>query len=98
MNLLVFIQYENDKINSVSLEALKGAQEIAEKSNGTVRAITFSLSVAESLTQYDIKEILFVDNPKLSIYNPLYFVKTFNNIFFYSSYFLCYGATILVYA
>ena len=31
MKLFVFIQHEEEKINSVSLEALQGAQEIAEK-------------------------------------------------------------------
>ena len=34
MKLFVFIQHEEGKINSVSLEALQGAQEIAKKSGG----------------------------------------------------------------
>ena len=36
MKLFVFIQHEEGKINSVSLEALQGVQEIAKKSEGRI--------------------------------------------------------------
>jgi len=75
MKLFVFIQHEEEKINSVSLEALQGAQEIAEKSGGNVSAVTFSPSAGEKLTGYDLSEILVIENPQLTNYEPLYYVK-----------------------
>ena len=80
MQLFVFIQHEEEKINSVSLEALQGAQEIAEKSKGTVSAITFSSSIGEQLTGYELNEILVIENPKLEKYNPLYYVKAVEDV------------------
>ena len=75
MKLFVFIQHEEEKINSVSLEALQGAQEIAEKSGGNVSAVTFSPSAGEKLTGYDLSEILVIENPQLTNYEPLYYMK-----------------------
>ena len=75
MKLFVFIQHEEGKINSVSREALQGAQEIAEKSGGNVSAITFSSSAGEKLTGYDLSEILVIENPQLTNYEPLYYMK-----------------------
>ena len=75
MKLFVFIQHEEEKINPVSLEALRGAQEIADNSGGTVCAVTFSSSAAGKLTGYDLNEILVIEDPKLAVYSPLYYVK-----------------------
>ena len=75
MQLFVFIQNEEEKINSVSLEALQGAQEIAEKCSGSVSAVTFSSSIGDQLTGYELNEILVIENPKLQKYDPLYYVK-----------------------
>ena len=67
MNLFVFIQHEDVTINTVSIEALKGAQEIAEKSNGSVTGITFSTNVGKKLTKYDLNEILAIDDKSIKI-------------------------------
>ena len=75
MKLFVFIQHEEGKINSVSLEALQGAQEIIKKSGGNVSAVTFSSSIGDQLTGYDLNEILVIENPQLENYNPLHYVK-----------------------
>ena len=75
MKLVVFIQNENDKINSVSLEALRGAQDIAEKSGGAVSAITFNASIGKKLIDYDLNEIFVIEDEYLKTYNPLYYVK-----------------------
>ena len=75
MKLCVFIQHEEGKINSVSLEALQGAQEIAHKSGGNVSAVTFSSSIVDKLTGYDLSEILVIENPQLENYHPLHYVK-----------------------
>ena len=80
MKLFVFIQHEEEKINPVSLEALRGAQEISEKSGGTVSAVTFSSSVGAKLTGYDLSEILVIENPQLENYNPLYYVKALEDV------------------
>ena len=80
MQLFVFIQNEEEKINSVSLEALQGAQEIAEKSSGTVSAVTFSSSIGDQLTGYELNEILVIENPKLEKYDPLYYVKAVEEV------------------
>jgi electron transfer flavoprotein alpha subunit len=80
MKLFVFIQHEEEKINPVSLEALRGAQEIAEKSGGTVSAVTFSSSAGAKLTGYDLGEILVIENPQLENYNPLYYVKALEDV------------------
>ena len=80
MKLFVFIQHEEGKINSVSLEALQGAQEIAEKSGGNISAVTFSSSAGEKLTGYDLNEILVIENPQLENYDPLYYVKAMEDV------------------
>jgi len=80
MKLFVFIQHEEEKINPVSLEALRGAQEIAENSGGTVCAVTFSSSAGAKLTGYDMGEILVIENPQLENYNPLYYVKAMEDV------------------
>ena len=79
MKLCVFIQHEEDTINSVSLEALQGAQEIAEKSGGTVSAVTFSSSIGDKLIGYKLSEILVIDSPQLENYHPLHYLKTMEN-------------------
>ena len=80
MKLFVFIQHEEGKINSVSLEALQGAQEIAEKSGGNVSAVTFSSIIGDELTRYDLNEILVIENPQLENYNPLHYVKAMEDV------------------
>ena len=80
MKLFVFIQHEEGKINSVSLEALQAAQEIAEKSGGNVSAVTFSSSIGDQLTGYDLNEILVIENPQLENYDPLYYVKAMEDV------------------
>ena len=80
MKLFVFIQHEEEKINPVSLEALRGAQEIVEKSGGTVSAVTFSAIAGAKLAGYDLGEILVIENPKLENYNPLYYVKAIEDV------------------
>ncbi len=80
MKLFVFIQHDENKINSVSLEALKGAQEISEETGGNVTAVTYNLKAGEQLTGYDLSEILVIEDQKLEAYNPLYYVKAMEGI------------------
>ena len=81
MKIFVYIQQEQGKINAISLEAMQGAQKIAEKTNGSVSAITFNRLTVDSLTQYNISEILCIDDPKLENYNPLYYLSAMEQIF-----------------
>ena len=55
-------------------------QKIAEKSNGSVSAITFNQETANSLTQYNLSEILYIEDPKLENYNPLYYLSAMEQI------------------
>ena len=80
MKLFVFIQHEQDKINPVSIEALQGAKEIAKESDGTVSAVTFSPSAGDKLISYELNEVLVIDNPILTTYNPLYYVKAMADV------------------
>ena len=80
MNIFVFIQHDQDKINPVSLEALQGAQEIASKMGGSVTAITFSPIIAELLSKFELKEILSSDDPKLNTYNPQFYLEAMTQI------------------
>ena len=58
MKILVYIQQDQGNISPISLEALKGAQEIAAQTGGTVTAITFNSQASTKLTAYDLNEIL----------------------------------------
>ena len=80
MKLFVFIQHEKDQINAVSLEALQGAQKIAEKCGGSVTAVTFNSSAGSKLQEYDLSEILVIKDQKLETYNPLYYVKAMEDV------------------
>ena len=71
MKILVFIQANDNKINKMSLEALRCAQSL----NADVNAITFHESVANELANYNLNEIIFAKNEKLSSYSPLHYAK-----------------------
>ena len=71
MKILVYIQQDEGKINSVSLEALKGAQDIAAQTNGTVSALSFNADVCSQLAGYDVAEVLVVEDDNLNTFNPL---------------------------
>ena len=80
MKILVYIQQDEGKINSVSLESLKGAQDIAAQTNGTVSALSFNSSVCNQLTDYDVAEILLAEDDKLTTFNPLFYLKALEDI------------------
>lgn len=80
MKLIAYIQHDDDKINPVSLEALQGAQEIANETNGSVIAVTYNPNVNELLINYDVNEIITIDNENLKAYNPLYYLKAMEEI------------------
>lgn len=79
MNILVFVQHDNEKVNSVSLESIQAAQQIAQKYNGTVNAITFNANTAEQLQSYALNEILLVNDPLLKDYSPLHYLTAFES-------------------
>ena len=80
MKILVYIQQDEGKINSVSLEALKGAQDIAAQTNGTVSALSFNAGVCSQLTGYDVAEVLVVEDDNLNTFNPLFYLKALEDI------------------
>ena len=80
MKILVYIQQDEGKINSVSLEALKGAQDIAAQTNGTVSALSYNAGVCSQLTDYDVAEVIVVEDDKLNTFNPLFYLKALEDI------------------
>ena len=80
MKILVYIQQDQGKISSVSLEALKGAQDIAAKIGGSVTVITFNSEAGNVLAGYDIAETLVIEDDLLKIYNPLFYIKALEEI------------------
>jgi len=80
MKILVYIQQDEGKINSVSLEALKGAQDIAAQINGTVSALSFNAGVCSQLSGYDMAEVLVVEDDNLNTFNPLCYLKALEDI------------------
>ena len=58
MKLLVFIQFEDGKINRMSLEALACAQ----KYSTSVTAVTFYEKAANELKNYELEEVLLLKN------------------------------------
>ncbi len=76
MKILVFIQVDDNKINKMSLEALKCAQSLTSN----VNAITFHESATNELSNYNLNEIIFVKNDKLKNYSPLHYAKALQTL------------------
>ena len=77
MKLLVFIQFEDGKINRMSLEALACAQ----KYSANVTVITFNEEAAKELRNYQLEEILLLKNENLNTYNPLFYTEAIHTIY-----------------
>ena len=76
MKILVFIQVDDNKINKMSLEALKCGQELTND----VSAITFNEDAANELSNYKLKEVIFAKNVNLNDYNPLNYTTAFESL------------------
>ncbi len=76
MKILVFIQVDDNKINKMSLEALKCAQLMTSN----VSAITFNEIAANELSNFNLNEIIFVKNEELNSYNPLNYAKALESL------------------
>jgi len=70
MKILVYIQQDEGKINSVSLEALKGSQKIAAQTGATVSALSFNSDITSQLAGYDLAEVLLTEDDKLKHSTP----------------------------
>ena len=76
MKILVFIQVDDNKINKMSLEALRCAQMISND----VTAVTFNEQAANELSSINLSEVTLVNNEKLKNYNPLYFASALEKL------------------
>ena len=76
MNILVFIQNDENKISKMSLEVLACAQSL----NCNVSAITFNKEIAENLSNYELNKIILIENKNLNQYNPLHYTSTLAEI------------------
>lgn len=79
MKIYTFLQQNDGKPNRNSLEALVAAQQLAEQTGGTVSAVVFGSNI-ESFTDYDLAEIIQIQNSELENFNPLTYVKTFEEL------------------
>ncbi|MAP67117.1 MAG: electron transfer flavoprotein subunit alpha [Candidatus Marinimicrobia bacterium] len=80
MKILIYIEDNDNKINSNSLESLKAAQEIKANKSGQVYAVTFNDIIANELTRYDLDKIYSFKNSNLDDYSPLFFIKAMENM------------------
>ncbi|MAV63958.1 MAG: electron transfer flavoprotein subunit alpha [Candidatus Marinimicrobia bacterium] len=80
MKILCFVQYD-DKVNGVSKEAVSLSQEVAEKTDGSVDIVTFNKDASEKLKVFDSNKLIFVNNPSLDEYNPLYYTACIEKLF-----------------
>ena len=76
MNILVFIQVNDNKISRMSLETLACAQSLGH----SVSAATFSKEASNQLSQYKLNEIIFIENSNLKDYNPLHYSLTLSKV------------------
>ena len=75
MNILIYIEDNDNKINSNSLESLKAAQDIKANKNGQIFAVTFNDNIASELTKFDLDKVYAFNNSNLNDYSPIYFIK-----------------------
>ncbi len=79
--LLAFIQHQDGIVSRVSLEALKGAQELAVLLNHSLAGAVFGLeSTPAELSAARLDEVLLVPAPELATYNPEYYVAAMDEI------------------
>lgn len=79
--LLSFIQQQDSKVSRVSLEALKGAQELATALNHSLVGVVFGLEVAPGeLAAARLDEVLLVPTPELTTYTPEYYVAAMDEV------------------
>tara|TARA_Y100001980_G_C14532416_1_gene308538 strand:- start:755 stop:1708 length:954 start_codon:yes stop_codon:yes gene_type:complete len=80
MNILIYIEDNDNKINSNSLESLKAAQDIKANKNGQIFAVTFNDNIASELTNFDLDKVYAINNSNLNDYSPMYFIKAMENL------------------
>ena len=79
--LLSFIQHQDGKVSRVSLEALKGAQELAALLNHSLAGIVFGLETTPAeLAAAQLDEVLLVPAPELATYSPEHYVAAMDEI------------------
>ena len=76
MNILVFIQVNDNEISRMSLETLACAQSLGH----SVSVITFNKDASDQLSQYKLNEVILVENSNLKNYNPLHYSLTLSKI------------------
>jgi electron transfer flavoprotein alpha subunit len=79
--LLSFIQHQDGKVSRISLEALKGAQELAALLNHSLAGIVFGLETTpDELAAAQLDEVLLVPAPELATYSSEHYVAAMDEI------------------
>lgn len=79
MKIFAFIEQENGAVNRNALEALAGAQQLAEKTSGTISAVTIGI-IPEEITGYQLDEVIHIDNAELKSYSPLAYLAAISQL------------------
>ena len=56
------------------------AQQLKNEKSAQVHAVTFSSDIANKLSQYDIDNVIHVNDNNLQEYSPLHYIETFNQL------------------
>lgn len=79
--LLTFIQHQDGQVSRTSLEALRGAQELAAELNHSLAAVVFGLDSAPAeLTGIQLDEVLLLPAPELATYSPEHYVAAMDAV------------------
>ena len=73
--LLAFIQHQEGKVARTSLEALKGAQDLAADQGHSLTAVVLGLDTGPAeLSGIQLDDLLLVQAPELTTYSSEYYV------------------------
>jgi electron transfer flavoprotein alpha subunit len=80
-SILTFIQHQNGKISRTSLEAIQGAQDLAETLHAKITGVVFGLEqIPDELANLQMSEILLVPGNELYTYSAENYTAAMNQI------------------
>src|SRR5712692_9893538 len=71
--ILVFIEHKAGILNKTSLEAIVAAQKLGGEIGQSATAMVLgsgAQSLAQDISAYDLKKVVYVDHPQLGEYTP----------------------------
>ena len=77
-NFLVLVEHSDNQIDSLSLQLLKKARQLADRNGATLTALVLGSDLGKvlvTLGNSGADRVLFADYPELNLYNPELFTK-----------------------